>query len=967
MNPDPDFYKKEFFQEVREIIETTVDSVLKLESDPQNDDLLNSIFRGVHNIKGSAGTFEVQEISDFTHHLESLLNALRDGRVAFVPEMADVILSGVDHIGHMLAAREKGTVMEGDAELERRFRSFYDAGDTKTDSGTDAPAATACEAGEKRMLWLEEADRRLLPEALVSAMGDAVAKGLTVCRIELFYTSELLENGYDPAVFLKNLRRACELYHAVVDVRDMPHIDSFEPLALYLKPLVYTASGLSVEDIKDLCFDQSLVDIVELTRTSGSPHAIPGEDMREALLEFALGAGEMLESAEQAAIVYERDGQRGALDEIFRVAHNIKGDADFVGLKELAAFAHAFESMLEHLRAGRIQRTAEVVDQVLKGLDYFRACLSAMKNNRPQPPLPPLYDHLLQQKPQKRKDTFLPEASSNMREVYTEQLYQYRRILNTALKAEKPTPGGLRIVGRALDGLQKASGVAKHTAMQDLSRDALDAFNAATPEDPSPLRQSLSAIVAYINSLDAEPKRIGEILVADGKIAQEELDEYLARQKPIGQMLVEEGKLSEIDLEQALKKQELMEVAQQMRGEDAGDTAVRTMRVDERKIEQFTNTVGEMLIARNTYAYLIDQLEHARDGGDARETVKALKENLHLFSRLSNDIHHGVISLRMIPVRGIFQKFTRVVRDICRKQKKMIQLMTDGEDIEIDKKVADSLSDPLVHLVRNACDHGIEPPLDRKKVGKPEKGTLLLRAAREGSNITIRIIDDGRGIDRQRLFDKAQAAGMQVASMDDPALLTAIFLPGLSTAAEITDVSGRGVGMDVVKTTVESLGGHVRVSSDTGRGTEIVLSIPTTLGIDTVLFVEAGGRSYAIPIGYIVETLRLPADRFRRAGALQVFHYRGEVLSAHKLTDLLGDRSSSPAEISSRDSSEEVSLVILRTSHGKRGLIIDRLDKNMEIAVKPLPHVLAELDIIAGVSIMGDGKVLLVLNPERME
>lgn len=963
MNIDPEFYKNEFFQEVREIIENTADIILKLETDPQNDDLLNSVFRGIHNIKGSAGTFEMGEISDFTHHLESLLNALRDGRIVLEPEMADAILAGVDHIGRMLAAREKGSSLAGDPELEERFRAFYETAARAAPTAAEDPqeAETAVEAGIR---CLNTADMETdLPQAFMTAAEEAARQGLTVCRVDLLYTSEMLENGYDPAVFLKNLRRACQAYHPVTDVRDIPPIADFEPLALYLKPQVYAISKLPLAEIRELCFDESLLDIVDLTRSADGAEELLHPDMQESLHEFVVGAVEMLDSAEQAAISYERDGQRQALDEIFRVVHNIKGDADFVGLKELTAFSHAFETMLSHLRDHRLQRTPAIVDQVLKGLDFIQTCIRTLENRQPLPPLPPLYQRLLQQKPDGSRDGFLTGISTSLREVYTEQLRQYRQILTLALKSKPLTPAARRSVTRALNGLQKASGVVEHTAMQEASREAL----AATAPDQEPdLRAHLDSIISQITALDSEPKRIGEILVADGKLAPEDLDDILARQKPLGQMLVEEGKVSEEDVHQALKKQELMEVAQQLRAEESGDAAVRTMRVDERKIEQFTNTVGEMLIARNTYTYLIDQLEHEQ--GDTRETVKALKENLHLFSRLSNDIHHGVISLRMIPVRGIFQKFTRVVRDISRKQKKMIHLMTDGEEIEIDKKVADVLSDPMVHLVRNACDHGIEPPLERKKAGKPEKGTLLLRATREGSNIVIRIIDDGRGINRQRLFEKAQASGMEVASVDDPTLLNAIFLPGLSTAAEITDVSGRGVGMDVVKTTIESLGGHVRVASETGQGTEITLSIPTTLGIDTVLFVEAGGQSYAIPIGYIVETLRLPANRFRRAGNLRVFHYRGEVLSAHYLTDLLEAGTGSSTAASFDNASDgEVSLVIIRTSRGKRGLIIDRLDKNMEIAVKPAPHILAELDIIAGVSIMGDGRVLLVLNPERME
>ncbi len=959
MNVDLDHYKREFFQETREIIESTADSILKLETDPHNQELINGVFRGVHTIKGSAGAFDLDEISAFTHHLEGLLNALRDNRISLTSDMADAILAGVDHVGRMVDARESVTVLEGDAELEKRFRSFYDLPDVAGDVLQEIPVAAATSSDKVTALQLNlgEIDSRL-PAEIVEAAGEAAARGLTVCRIELLYTSELLENGYDPVVFLKNLRRNCELYYPLTDLQALPPLADFEPLALYLTPVIYVASELSLAELQDLCFDESLLDIVNLAQPAGL-----GLDMQEAMQEFISGSLEMLESAEQAAITWEREGGSQALNEIFRVAHNIKGDADFVGLKDLTVFAHAFESLLENLRQKRLTRSAAIVDRVLKSLDYIQTCIRALRQGQPLPSLPPLYDDLPQPATvvATSASEFLPEAASDLREVYAEQLQQYCRIFNAVLPPGPVSAAKYQSVGRALNGLHKAARVAGHETMQTLSQTALAAFSGATPYDANePLQQSLREIVAYIRGLDTGPKRIGEILVSDGKVSPADLDAALARQKPLGQLLMEDGKLNAADLNDALKKQELIETTQQARPEDGPET-VRTMRVDERKIEQFSNTVGEMLIARNTYAYLIDQLEHAR--GDSVETVKALKENLHLFSRLSNDIHHGVISLRMIPVRGIFQKFTRVVRDISRRQKKMIEFLTAGEDIEIDKKVADVLSDPMIHLIRNACDHGIEPPLERKKANKPEKGNLLLRAAREGSHIVIRIIDDGRGINRTRLFEKAQASGMAVNSEDDPALLNAIFLPGLSTAAEITDVSGRGVGMDVVKTTIESLGGNVRVTSEQGQGTEITLSIPTALGIDTVLFVEVSGHFYAIPINYVRETLRLPASRLRRAGNSILFHYRGEVLPAHYLADLL--EGNQAARRHSPDA--EVPVVIIQTTRGKRGLIIDRLGKNMEIAVKPPPGLLAELDIIAGVSIMGDGRVLLVLNPERME
>ena len=977
-------YKQEFFQEARELLESAADGVLKLEADPDNSDLINSVFRAIHTIKGSAGTFELDAVSGFTHHLEGLMNALRDQQIHLTPDMTDAILAGIDHIGRMIAAHETGGEIAGDAALETHFRSFFDEStDDKTGSGgvpsascgQSVPASSESATPAGRLVF--SGSDHDLPASVTDALEQAAAQGQTVCRIDLLYTSELLENGYDPCIFLRNLKDAVMVYHAVTDAESVPALNDFEPLSLYLKPTVYVATGLSLQEIKNLCFDESLLDICELTResvTSSTNFCVTPE----AIQEFIEGATEMIESAEQAVMIYETRGSPDALKEIFRIVHNIKGDSDFVGFSDLSAFCHAVESMLEKLRKGSLARSSDIVDNILKSIDYIRQCVCALANGQPPPTLPLLYSALKRYETANADTcpdggfhpTLLPELPENMRDVYTEQIRQYRKIFVTAMKTLPMAPGSLNAIGRSLDGIIRASGVVGHGALQALAQQARTVLQQNTKtgnsQGDAEFKSCLEKLIAYIVGLEAEPKRLGEILIEDGKIAEKDLEDALSRQKPIGQMLLDEGKITEADLTVALEKQELMEMGRQARPEEPGDATIRTMRVDERKIEKFSNTVGEMLIARNTYAYLIGQLEQG--GCDIRGTVKALKDNLHLFSRLSNDIHHGVIELRMIPIRGIFQKFTRVVRDISRKQRKMIELMTDGEDIEIDKKVADVLSDPLVHLIRNSCDHGIETPIERKKANKAEKGTLLLRASREGSNIMIRIIDDGRGVNRQRLFEKARDSGIPVTSVDAPGLLDLIFMPGLSTAAEITDVSGRGVGMDVVKTTVESLGGTARVMSDPGKGTEITLSIPTAMGIDTVLFVEAAGRSYAIPINYIVETVKIPTERFRRAGSHVIFHYRGEVLTAQYLEELLnGDlRGNWRNHFFAARSPGDVPVVILKTTRGKHGVVIDRLDKNMEIAIKPAPDVLSELDIISGVSITGDGRVLLVLNPERM-
>jgi two-component system chemotaxis sensor kinase CheA len=340
------------------------------------------------------------------------------------------------------------------------------------------------------------------------------------------------------------------------------------------------------------------------------------------------------------------------------------------------------------------------------------------------------------------------------------------------------------------------------------------------------------------------------------------------------------------------------------------------------------------------------------------EGLKLLKNNLYQMSGLTNEIHHGVMSLRMVAVRGLFAKFNRIVRDISRRQKKPIAMMTEGNDIEIDKKIADLLFDPMVHLVRNSCDHGIEPPSERIQHGKQEQGTVNLKASQEGSMLIIRIVDDGKGMDRQRLYEKGIKAGLDLKSPEDDAVLDVIFLPGLSTKEQVTDISGRGVGMDVVKTAIQELGGNIQVKSQPNEGSEIILSIPMRMGINETLIVKSGGDAYAIPIDFISETMKIPPTSIRSAGTNQIFYYRGEVLPVLWLNKIL---SVEPE----KSDTDEMSLVVLETRSHKFGLVVDELDRHMEVAIKPLPDNLDSINEVSGVSIMGDGKVFLVLNPDK--
>ncbi|MBF0226998.1 MAG: chemotaxis protein CheA [Desulfobacterales bacterium] len=538
--------------------------------------------------------------------------------------------------------------------------------------------------------------------------------------------------------------------------------------------------------------------------------------------------------------------------------------------------------------------------------------------------------------------------------VRSEFYQEVKEILERAsadfLKAEE-SKGDINALNSVFRGIHTVKGGAGMFEMMDVSHfchELEGVFNALRDKKIS-LNTNVANII--LSGID----HIGKMIV----------DYSLGRTASVNEELISKFKIAvEAPITEVSLKEEVCEEPKELIIEERDEidkASVREIdaqvfRINEKKIENFGNITGELLIARNTYAYLLETAMASKSTESIEKLLKPFKANMHQFDRLTEDIYHAVFSLRMVPIKGIFQKFNRVVRDICKKQRKFIRFAIEGNDIEVDKKIADALSDPLVHLVRNSCDHGIEEPHERLDAGKNGEGKVSLTAYMEGSNIIIVIADDGKGISKKKLYEKAVKLGIDVDSLSDEALTDLIFMPGFSTKTDISDISGRGVGMDVVKTSITALSGTIKVVTEEGKGATITLSIPMKIGITTVLMIESSGSSFAIPINYILETMKVEIKKFRKNKDDLLFYYRGDVISVRKLSKIL--------DKSDVLTNQEVSLVVLKTSKGKFGLIVDDMEKNMEIAIKPLPSSLAHIDVVSGTSIMGDGRVILVLNPE---
>ena len=388
----------------------------------------------------------------------------------------------------------------------------------------------------------------------------------------------------------------------------------------------------------------------------------------------------------------------------------------------------------------------------------------------------------------------------------------------------------------------------------------------------------------------------------------------------------------------------------------------KVLKVSQDKIDRLMELIGEMVVAKNALPYLATRAETVFQ---QRELAREIKAQYSVINRIAEDMQHAIMQVRMLPVGIIFQRFGRLVRDIGKKLGKDVSLVVEGEETEADKNVIESLADPLIHILRNSLDHGLETPDVRVASGKPPQGVLRVAARQEGDRVVLTISDDGAGIDTERVRAKAVERGLipadRASSLSDVEAVQLVFLPGFSTAESISDLSGRGVGMDVVRTAVERINGQVELESERGRGTTVRLTLPLSMAVTNVMMIEAGGRHFGVPMDLIVETVRVPAEDIHHFKRSQTTVLRGRIVPLRALSEMLGmDLPPQP------NSDGELAVLVVRLGSESIGLLVDNFHGTSDIILKPLEGVLAGITGFAGTALMGDGSVLMILNPKEL-
>jgi two-component system chemotaxis sensor kinase CheA len=652
------------------------------------------------------------------------------------------------------------------------------------------------------------------------------------------------------------------------------------------------------------------------------------EDLQEILDEFLVEADEIIEQLDQDLVELEENPEdKELLNKIFRGMHTLKGGAGFLNLTTIVEIAHKIEDIFNKLRNDELKLTSEMMDVILEGVDKLKEGLERLRED---------YEILDEEEVQeiiKKLEAILEGKSPS--QVETEEPKQ-----NEEINAETNNQEFEFVEGVDEDIKQ----LILQFGAKDLA-ELLEDIILLPPDERPPME-----VINKLEKLIEEGKDIKDLIRPKQTQSAQEEPKTQEEHKEETQTKTSQPE----EPKTPVKKEETKQPDKKKKSEKKEDV----IRVDVERVEVLMNLVGELVLDRNRIVKLASGLsvEQGKDEGHLEELIEAING----MSRTVSDLQDAVMKLRMQPVKKIFSKFPRIVRDLAKKLNKKVQLVLEGEDTEIDRSILDRLEDPLIHLVRNAIDHGIEPPEERIKAGKPEVGTVKLGAYQEGDRIIIYIEDDGRGIDPEKVKKKAVEKGLitpeQAMNMSDKEAYELIFLPGFSTAEQVSDVSGRGVGMDVVASTIHSLRGNIEIDSQLGKGTKIIMKLPLTVAIIRTLMVAVNERIFAIPLFSVVEIVRYRPENVKKVGHFKSLMLRDEVYLLFTLNELF--------EI--EDKKEKEFVVIVKVGEKNIAIAVEELFGEEEIVIKPLGELLEDVKGVAGATITGDGKVVLIVDPNSL-
>ncbi len=647
------------------------------------------------------------------------------------------------------------------------------------------------------------------------------------------------------------------------------------------------------------------------------------DDLQEIMEDFLIEAFEMNEQLDQDLVELEHNPEDlDLLNRIFRVAHTIKGSSSFLNLNILTHLTHNMEDVLNRARKGEIKITPDIMDVVLRSIDLMKTLLVTIR------------------------DTGSDTNNGKENEI-EEAVKQLQAITSQNLESAKETSG-------AKEASQKEN---KEEAKEENKENKAKAPTAEDSASDNPLADEPDLDYANMSAEEVE----AEIERLLNKRQEADKERRAQKKQEAKQEVAPTKETPKTETPKAPKTETKAKAKADTEENKAPSIGVeQTVRVDVRRLDHLMNLIGELVLGKNRLIRIYSDVEERYDG---EKFLEELNQVVSSISAVTTDLQLAVMKTRMQPVGKVFNKFPRMVRDLSRELGKSIELIIEGEETELDKSIVEEIGDPLIHIIRNSCDHGIEPLEERRRLNKPETGKVQLSAYNEGNHIVIKISDDGKGLDPVMLKEKAIEKGViserDAEGMSDREAFNLIFKPGFSTAKVVSNVSGRGVGMDVVKTNIEKLNGIIEIDSEVGVGTTQKLKIPLTLAIIQALLVGVQEEYYAIPLSSVLETVRISQDEIYTVDGKSVLRLRDEVLSLVRLSDIF-------KVDAILESNSDVYVVIIGLADQKIGVIVDYLIGQEEVVIKSLGYYLKNTRGIAGATVRGDGKITLIVDVGAM-
>ncbi len=889
---------KDFFSEAEQQVETLESNILVLENDPSNNDAVDEIFRAAHTLKGGSATVEMTELAEFTHAVEDVLDELRSNTIQISEDIIDVLLSSIDIIKAMLEERSNGSIYEENVDpIKDKLHSYVPAKAGKAPAKKAPPQMQAPVVTQ--VVQAPAATTLAHPSTHLSEYDELeltdLAAGKTVWGVTVIFDEANPMNTVGGVQVFTALKKCGEVLKTVPDFDDL-YQDVFHEQVVY-----YVASNDNADTLEDTAFIDDVVSAVDAQNIKEKPAvAVQAPVATATVAQVASSAPSTLPSPES----FLSESDLADLHSMCNAGEKLWG------------VTVLFDESNPMNSVGAIQSYV-----ALKGKGTVAKSI---------PDFDDLYD-----------DNFYAQVvyyvtTSSSGEDLEEAAFLDDAVLAVDAKLIANKGGGLSAVE-----VQQPVVAAPVSKVQE-TVEGTETYQEEAQEVSKPKK----AAPAPANTAASNT---GSILRVDSKRI-----DYLLN-------LVSETVITKAAFNQTLTLANNLQAEFQNINSDYKDK-LREL------IDQFPNYIEKVRAGhslKDVKAEINTQFGEMHGQFDSFDgTFKAFEGKFRSYTqnlgRISGELQEGVMKIRMVPISQIFSRFPRVVRDLSRDLHKKINLVIEGEETELDKSVVEDLLDPIMHCVRNSVDHGIEAPEVRSEAGKEEEGTVLLKASNEGNMIVIQIKDDGKGIDVDSVRNKAIERGLIHSSkiISDEEAYQFIFDPGFSTAKAITNVSGRGVGLDVVKTQIEKLKGSVVISSEKGIGSTFTIKIPLTLAIIQGLLVRVGSEVYSIPITSVIESQRINVSELKRIDNYEVMTVRDEVISVLRLNRLFN--------IKSAEESQHAFIVIVGTSDKKLGIMVDALIGEEDVVIKPLTDQFVESPGIAGASILGDGSVSLIIDVSQL-